>query len=124
MKSDIYSKFKALGEQATNDCDHGQGTRDFEASFIAVLKFLSDGRNDSIRDLVVRDFIDSLSGKPSLPWELISFCMHRLRWMEVYDAAGELLQKASDFRVKSVMAHIRAAYSDDWYEAQMYAHFS
>jgi hypothetical protein len=36
--------------------------------------------------------------------------MRRLRWPEVEAAATAMLNESDDFRVKNVMAHIRAAY--------------
>jgi hypothetical protein len=43
--------------------------------------------------------------------------MRRLRWREVEEAATAMLKESHDYRVKNIMAHIRAAYdpapSDD-----------
>jgi len=76
------------------------------------------------RTFVVELFKRSL-GKPGGPWEFIQFCLHGLRWPEMY----EFLQAArakdiNNMRARPVWEHLLSAFDDDWEDAEFYKEYT
>ena len=79
------------------------------------------------------EFVDvflSILGTPGhepidAPWEVLSFCMHALRWPEVKDAAEAALRervRANDWRAVNIFQDYVNAFEDDWTTAIVFAH--
>jgi len=101
--SQITDKFWALCSEVDEAL---QGVDDVRPFLLNVLRFVQ--AMTQARQELAQCFIELLKGRG--PWEVASFCMRELRWPEVYDAATELLRGTDDFRVKTVMHHVRNAY--------------
>lgn len=90
-----------------------QGVDDVQPALRKVLELVESAPH--ARCELAQCFIELLRGRG--PWEVAYFCMRRLQWPEVYEAATEMFKGSADFRVKNVMAHIRAAYDSHQEEA-------
>ena len=80
------------------------------------------------------EFVDvflSILGTPGhepldAPWEVLSFCMHALRWPEVKEAAEAALRervRANDWRAVNIFQDYVNAFEDDWTTAVVFQHF-
>lgn len=114
------SELTHLCQQAAKAVDSGESTKDFEPSFVVVLRFLEANEDQrEVRELMARAVTDA-----SVPWELIEFAMATLKWQEVKDAARNRLRRADDPRVHAVMRHILSAYEAEWSSADLYDYYS
>ncbi len=84
-----------------------QGIDDVQPALRSVFELVESAPD--ARGELTQCFVELLRGRG--PWEVAYFCMRRLRWPEVYEAATEMSNATDDFRVKNVMSHIRAAYN-------------
>ena len=112
-------ELRRLFERAIAECDQGESTVDFEGSFVALLDHIKQHRE--IRGQTEALFLEALSASPT-PWELISFCMHELRWQAVQDRAEALRAEANDPRAKRVFDLILEAFREDWDQRDMYSY--
>ena len=85
-----------------------QGEGDVRPSLVRVLQFVRS--TPEARNEILQCFAEVIRGRG--PWEVAYYCMRHLRWPEVYDFATNALRESDDFRVKTVMAHIRDAYAE------------
>lgn len=108
----------SLVKAAQRACDQGESTSDFEPAFTKVLDFIK--RNPPCRMDAVALVIDGLHGANALPWELLAFLMHELRWPEVREEAIRVIERSEDWRTKTSLSHVVAAFEEDWSDADMY----
>lgn len=83
-----------------------QGEGDVRPSLIRILDLVRSA--PEARHEFVQCFAELVQGRG--PWEVAYFCMRYLKWPEVYRVANDALNESDDFRVKTVMSHIRDAY--------------
>lgn len=122
MKDDIIDEFLLLLKSAEETCYKSISTTEYEPIFRKVLQFIeTHTEHQSFFKGILVEMVTS----PTLgPWELIPFCMHRLRWGEIKDAAQKELDSHEDWRVKNVMSKIIDSFSDDWQDADLYQLYS
>jgi hypothetical protein len=58
------------------------------------------------------------------PHHLVEYCMHELRWSEVYDSVLKLLAEERSERVRQILRSVLDAYSADWSGVGFYSRFS
>ena len=104
----------AIAEQFWESCleadEAFQGVDDGRPSLTRVLQLVQSA--PGARQEFIQCFADLIQGRRRGPWEVVYFCMRHLRWPEVYELATNALNESDDFRVKTVMAHIRDAYAE------------
>lgn len=75
------------------------------------------------REFVIGLFEAALQG-PSSPWEFIQFCLHSLRWPEMYNFIKVSKERDIDnLRARSIWEHLLSAFDDDWEDAEFYREF-
>jgi len=109
---------RSLFEAAQRACDEGESTTDFEPAFTEVLSFIE--RNPTCRMDAVTQMTGRLRGTNAIPWELLAFLMHELRWPEVREEAIRMIERSQDWRTKTPLSHVVAAFEEDWPDADMY----
>lgn len=65
--------------------------------------------------------------RQSIPWELVPFCMHELRWDEVKETIEErfaIARKENDWRATAVLSKYRDAFDDYWDSADLFAYYT
>lgn len=102
-------------------CERGCSTVDFEAQFVRLLEYIE--AHPELKPEAESLFLSALLQAPT-PWELISFCMHKLRWQGVYDAANEILESQRELRSRRILTLILEAYREDWEDAELYSYYS
>lgn len=112
------NNLRNLFTAAQRACDEGASTKDFEPAFTAVLDFIH--QNPSCRAEAVSIMSDTIHGRNGLPWELLAFLMRELRWPEVQDAAMSVITRSTDWRTKTPLSHVLAAFEQDWPDEDMY----
>lgn len=99
-----------------------------ESSLIDLLEFIKE--HVECRDGFVSVFAAMVaSGEDALivPWEVLAFCMHELRWSEVLKIVESALDDAmrrNDWRAINVLANYRDAFYDDWDAADLFKYYS
>lgn len=112
-------ELRRLFEYAIEQCEQGISTLDFEDSFVEMLDYVK--HHSELREQAEKLFMEALSMSPT-PWELMSFCMHELRWQAVRDRAEALRAEASDPRVERIFSLILEAFQSDWDGREMYSY--
>jgi hypothetical protein len=67
-----------------------------------------------------------IESRASLPWELVPFCMHELRWDDVKAVIEERYaeaRKQDDWRAIPVYSKYLDAFNDDWESADLFQYF-
>lgn len=121
MSDDLVVEFRRLCDKAIVASDTLDSTEDFEPDFINVLEFIRE--HPSIESDIKQVFIDMLGRKDGVPYELLSFCMHELRWVEIKDAAEQRFNSESSPRVLAVMENIIDSFSEGWSSKITYPYF-
>lgn len=98
-------------------CEEGPSTSDFEAEVAAVVDYIQ--ANPECREAASRLFIEQVQRSAGCI-EVLEYCMHELRWPEVEEAVRDHLAASEDWRVKTALAGVLAAFADDWPDADMY----
>ena len=109
---------QSLLAAARRACDEGDSTSDFEPAFAEVLQFIQ--QHPACRVDAVATMAAALHGTQALPWELLAFLMHELRWPEVKVEATRVIEQSEDWRIKTALSHVVAAYEEDWPDADLY----
>jgi hypothetical protein len=100
-----------------------------EAGYESLLEFLE--RESGDRRIFAIAMIDSVGeyknarsgGEPLLSIDAMAFCMHRLRWDEVLEAAKRESDQYFVPRADSMLVRLIDAFDDDWREAADYRVF-
>ncbi|MCH8512811.1 MAG: hypothetical protein LAT83_14340 [Kiritimatiellae bacterium] len=112
-------------EKLCNEAEHvwqkGLSSRDFENQFVTVLNFLGNHSEDQPQ--LIKVFVKILEDKEFMACDLISFCMHQMRWKEIKEKALQLLVSSEDFREKQAMADIVASYENNWSGSDLYSYY-
>jgi hypothetical protein len=122
MNCEAFKEFETRCLEAKEACEQMGSATEFEPYLLSVLTHVK--AHPSLKVNFRAAFIQMLSDPSKGPWELITFCMHELRWPEVEAAAHARLMSASDWRIKNVMADVIDAFSDKWGEAELYSYYS
>lgn len=115
------SKLTTCFRDAVAACERGYSTVDFEAQFVRLLEYIE--AHPELKPEAESLFLSALLQAPT-PWELISFCMHKLRWQGVYDAANEILENQRELRSRRILTLILGAFRDDWEDVDLYSYYS
>ena len=110
-------ELQTLFGRAKSACDD-DGV-DMEQRFIALLEYLK--QHPELRQAAEARFIAGLDG--DLCWELISFCMHSLRYDAVREACNQQLHAADDPRDWSFLNSIIDSFGDDWEDRDLYDYY-
>jgi hypothetical protein len=110
-----------LFSKAVESCNRGASTLDFEDSFVELLRHIELHPDSSAE--AEKMFLSSLHERPT-PWELISFCMHRLRWQKVAEEARALANEAEDPRNRRVYELILESFKNEWEDKALYSLYS
>ena len=116
------SEFRTLCEQAevAYNCSESRGTPDLVPYGHRILTLIE--RHPERRSDFERAFCDLWQTHIG-PWELISFCMHTLRWPVVrqfIESAFHDAQQRQDWRSIPIASHILASFNDDWEHADLF----
>ncbi len=118
----IRNEFWQLCAECQRLYDGTIDSRDLEVGLRGVLEFVK--RRPENRADFQTYFIDLLRNRSKGPIEIVSFCMHELRWPEVLVAVKNMLNAAGDdWTTKTAMAQVVDAYGDDWEDADLYVYF-
>lgn len=93
-----------------------------EPAFEAVLSHVL-AHPESRVDLA-NAFVQVVSHPNLGPPELVQYCMHVLRWVEVRQRLSDWLDSDGSERVRHVLRKLLMSFDDDWYGADLYARFS
>lgn len=107
--------------EAERACNQGESTADFEEPFVRLLQYINE--HPELRNVAEGMFLSGLHARIT-PWELISFCMHELRWQGVRDAVLQRSRDAIDPRNQRVLSLIVKSFDDDWSERELYSYYS
>lgn len=110
----------SLFDAATVACERGDSTTDFEPALARLLRHLET--HPECRAAAERRFIDGIRGG-TLGWEVVSYCMHALRWDSVRREALRLLEGSAAPSVERALHHIVESFEDDWEDADMYERY-
>ena len=121
MSNNIVVEFRRLCEKAIIACDTLDSTDDFEPDFINVLIFIRE--HPLMESAFKQVFLDMLEYKDGVPYELLSFCMHELRWEEIKMGAEQRLNNEDSPRVHSVMENIIDSFTEGWRSKITYPYF-
>lgn len=124
-----FEEFDRLLSEATGVCDQRlASTYDFEPAFVRLLEYTL--QHPEVREHAVQQFLLFLlpgcGGGVGYCPELVPFCMHKLRWEEVYGVVNEWAATAyanDDMRSLPVFSDILQAYADEWDDASMYQYY-
>lgn len=122
MKTETLLRFDTLCLEAKQACEQMNSSTQYEPYLQRVLAYVK--AHPSLRAEFSDAFVQMLANSSKGPWELIAFCMHDLRWSEVQTAAIDEQQRDSDHRVKTIMANVIDAFSDNWGDADLYNYYS
>ena len=120
--SGFASAFKGLCKVAQSSWQEGASTCDFEKAFLAVMEYVYE-HSECVPQLT-GIFVELLNDPDFEACELISFCMHELRWERIREEAERLLDNTDDFRVKVVMADVVEAFGDEWSGRDVYVYYN
>lgn len=84
-------------------------------------------RHPDCRAEYVVAFNDLITGTTSVPWELVPFCMHELRWDEVrltIEASIAAARSRNDWRAIPIYAAYLDAFSEDWGSADLFQYYT
>ena len=109
---------RSLLATAERACDEGDSTSDFEPAFTEVLLFIRE--HPACRVDAVATMASALHRPDALPWELLAFLMHELRWPEVQEEVTRVIQQSEDWRIKTALSNVVAAFEDGWPDADLY----
>jgi hypothetical protein len=109
-----------LFSAANKACEEGQSIADFEPAFVALLNYLD--QHPGCHAYAEHSFVEDIRGG-NFCWELVSFCMHKLRLEAVRDEAVRALSTLHDPRSKAVLSHVLESFEDEWKDADMYAYY-
>jgi hypothetical protein len=120
MTSDNVAEIlEGLFSEAEIACDRGFSTVDFEPAFVRLLEFINE--HPQCKVVAERRFLVGMVDA-SLCWELISFCMHSLKFEAVKEEANRLIDPRRP-RGWGPLSSIVASFDDDWEDADMYDYY-
>ncbi|MFT5584118.1 MAG: hypothetical protein ACI9VR_001703 [Cognaticolwellia sp.] len=112
-----HDELAKLHQEAQRACEDGESTLDFEPALAALLDFIK--ASPECREAASRLFIQQVRGAGG-GVEMLEYCMHELRWSEVRDAARARIAESDDWRIKTPLSDVLAAFEDGWVDADMY----
>ena len=130
MSRDVISEFEKLCEEVTAASKPTLGEDKLEPLYERVLDFLKAHENDranlvrSIRDIMQKYRHSRELKQKLLPSTVIAYCMHELRWPEIYQFAESENREFYSQRMSTLMTDIMAAYDDNWEDKEFYKRFA
>ncbi|MDY7804522.1 hypothetical protein U0E23_18940 [Burkholderia stagnalis] len=92
-----------------------------EPALEAVLSFVQNHLGQRIE--LADAFLDVLRDPEKGPPELVEYCMHELKWLEVRQAIQTWLDSERSERVRHILRKQLLAFDDNWYDASFYERF-
>ena len=119
-KEPALARMHELFDAANRACNDGESASDFEEAFVVLLTYLE--QHLECRPRAELRFVEGVrEGK--LCWELITFCMHKLRLDGVRQETIRALAALGDARNAAALSHVLESFEDAWEDADMYAHY-
>jgi hypothetical protein len=109
-----------LFDAANRACNAGESASDFESAFVALLSYLEDHPR-CMPSAELRFILGIREG--TLCWELISFCMHKLRLEAVRAEVVRAIDALGGPRDAAALSHVLEAFEDAWEDAESYAFY-
>lgn len=110
-----------LFEEARFASEHNSSATEFEAAFVKLLVFVTE--HPELGGILEKELIAALKSDLPGSLELTAFCMHSIRSETVRVFVEQRMQAAQDWRDKSAMAHILAAYEPTWRGREIYEYY-
>lgn len=92
-----------------------------EPALGAVLSFVENHLDQ--RPRFANAFLDVLRDPEKGPPELVEYCMHELKWPEVYEAIKTWLDNERSERVRHILRRQLLAFDENWLDANFYDRF-
>lgn len=118
----VVAEFKERCEIARRMWNSAISTLDYEGPFVQVLDLVR--QNLHCRSMLSPIFIEYLRAFDFSLLDLIAFCMHELRWQEVFVAAQRMHGKSARLDEQHAMNCIMDAFEDDWSDRDLYPYFN
>ncbi|MCP2041506.1 hypothetical protein L1281_002108 [Neisseria sp. HSC-16F19] len=121
----IQTNLNKLFELSYDLFDYEDG-KYFEISLISTLFFIKS-YSGNYKDFIINFLINSMENKTINSFELIPFCMHELRWIEIYDYVVEKYNKAievNSWNEISFYGSIINCYDDSWEDKDLYEYYN
>lgn len=116
-------EFLKLYREGVEIVDRHIDAAKYDVCFSKILRFIKD--NPSLRTSIETFFCDIVEKGPVIPYELIAFCMHELRWSNVRRLAEERIRREpTKPNLHQLMSQIIDAYNDDWVGRLFYAYYT
>jgi hypothetical protein len=103
---------------------NSRGTPDLERFGLEILNLI-EGHSD-IRTDFEAAFCELWQRTPDTPWEIVMFCMHTLRWLNVRRFYEQQLQSAvarQDWRAEPVARRILDSFNDEWEDRDLFPYY-
>ena len=113
--------FWSLVEHATRALNQGVSTSDFEPDFVKVVEFVKG--HEDLRSEFTREIRRMIEGEAPVPEELLTFCIHALRWPELKKIAENAYETRQDLPAKMFLTDVLDAFSDNWKSTELYKYF-
>jgi hypothetical protein len=130
MSAQVVEEFEKLCQHVASAFVPTLGEDKLEPLYGRLLDFLrmhEDYRKELASSLIgiMEKYRHSRESKQTLlPGSAIAYCMHELRWPEIYQFAESENRDFYSKRMATFMTDIMAAYDDDWEDKEFYRRFS
>ena len=114
-------KFYELANSAEKRYAESLDIGEVEPIFLEVLDLIL--RHPEEKSTFIDCFENVISNGYTTPPELVSFCMHELRWPELKKSLNDWLLIEKSERIRHVLRQTLEAFNDDWNDADMYFKF-
>lgn len=129
MIADVLSSFRELCDEVACAYMPTLGEDELEPLYEGVLNFLI--AHPAEKSLLAQQLIVVMGkyrtsrepSRPLLPCTAISYCMHELRWPEVYAFAEKENADHYSKKQETLMLSVLAAYAGDWEDRDFYRRF-
>jgi|GEM_PF-2346789 len=118
----VKAEFWVLCQDFTQSWAADTDTRDWEPFLLAILRFCQ--QNEASHTVLVACFEQILTGDKRVPLEAVEFCMHTLRWNEIYSLTARLIREATNPRVQSSLSHVLNSFDPEWEDRDLYPYYS
>jgi hypothetical protein len=118
----LLDKFDSLVSRITDilKCPD-TGVEDVEVYLDELLSFINS--NLERKDEFEKKFKDMLYAQPNTPLEIYWYCMHELRWLEVYNSVVDYKKNSTDLRCKRYAELILECFSSEWKDAVIFSKY-
>ena len=115
-------EFNLLVSIANKAWDKGVDCSDYQKEILDILWFVE--RYPDNKSEFVSLFCKIISNADRGNWEIVTFCMRKLQWLEVKEYIENILISLTDYRKIEMMEDILNAYEDEWEDEYMWPYFN